>query len=33
MTNIGSKNEMLAQLDNIRLYADIGEYFDQPVSG
>ena len=28
-----SKDEILAQMDNIRLYADIGEFFDQPVGG
>jgi len=28
-----SKDEILAQMDNIRFYADIGEYFDQPVHG
>jgi lipopolysaccharide transport system ATP-binding protein len=28
-----SKDEILAQMDNIRLYADIGEFFDQPVHG
>jgi len=26
-----SKNEVLAQIDNIRTYADIGDFFDQPV--
>jgi len=26
-----SKNEVLAQIDNIRAYADIGDFFDQPV--
>jgi len=26
-----SKNEVLAQMDNIRAYADIGDFFDQPV--
>jgi len=28
-----SKNEVLAQMDNIRTYADIGDFFDQPVYG
>jgi len=26
-----SKNEVLSQIDNIRNYADIGDFFDQPV--
>lgn len=28
-----SKGEILAQMDNIRDYADIGEFFNQPVHG